>query len=160
MKKQVIGGLASILVTTLIISQLQSSDAVSYSGHDGSVSKYLEKVTVKQYANKKDYWVYEVKACAKTHNLAIAEVILKSDIDKQVLGVNKVILKGKCSHYGAVMKAKDGNTLGAELVQKHQAVEKMEQILKDSKNASKSQKKIMMNEFIRIYTTIGLMPRI
>ena len=58
------------------------------------------------------------------------------------------------------MKAKDGKTLGAELVEKHEAVEKMVKILKDSQDASKLQRKNMMKEFMRLYTTIGLMPRI
>ncbi|HUU48833.1 MAG TPA: hypothetical protein VMW55_08635 [Nitrosopumilaceae archaeon] len=160
MKKQLIGAIASILVLTIIFSSIQSTDAQYYSGHDGSVDEYLEKVVVKPYGAKKDYWTYIVKACATKHHIAVAEVILKSDIDKKVLGVNKSIIKGNCVSYGAVMKAKDGKTLGAELVEKHEAVEKMVQILKDSQDASKLQRKNMMKEFMRLYTTIGLMPRI
>jgi hypothetical protein len=160
MKKQLIGSIASILVLTIVFSSLQSTDAQSYYGHDGSVDEYLEKIVVKPYGNKKDYWTYIVKACATTHSIAIAEIILKSDIDKKVLGVNKAIVKGKCYNYGAVMKAKDGKTLGAELVEKQDALEKMEKILKDGPSVSKSERKSLMKEFMRLYTTIGLMPRI
>lgn len=160
MKKQLIGGIASILVLTIAFSSIQKTDAVSYYGHDGSVSEYLEKVVVKPYANKKDTWSYIVKACATTHNLAIAEVILKSDIDEKVLGVNKIIKKGNCSQYGAVMKAKDGSTLGAKLLQKHEVLDRMEQILKDSNNVSKTQRKELMKEFTTLYTMTGLLPKI
>ena len=160
MKKKLIGLAASILAISLIFSSVKSTEAISYYGHDGSVSEYLEKVVVKPYGNKKDYWTYIVKACATTHNLGIAEVILKSDLDKKVLGVNKSITKGKCSSYGAVMKAKDGNTLGAELIEKYEALERMEQILKEGPDVSKNQRKVLMKEFYRLYTTIGLMPRI
>lgn len=160
MKKYLIGGLSSILGLSLIFTSLQFTEAASYYGHDGSVSENLEKTVVKPYPGKKDTWTYVVKACATTHNLGIAGVILKSDIDQQVLGVNKSLAKGKCSFYGAVMKAKDGKTLGAELILTSQAVEKMQQILKDSPNVSDVQRKSMMKEFIRLYTMTGLMPRV
>ncbi|MFB5612916.1 MAG: hypothetical protein ACE5RL_06400 [Nitrosarchaeum sp.] len=159
MKKQFMGALAAILVLTIVFSSVQHTNAVPYSGYDGSISKHLEKVTVKQYPGKSDYWVYIVKACATSYPLAVTEVILKSDMERQNLGVNKVIQKGECSHYGVVMKAKNGNTLGAELVQKHEAVEKMQQILKDAKNKSSSQRSNMMDELLRLYTITGLMPR-
>ena len=160
MKKQLIGAITSILVLTIVFSSLQSTDAQSYYGHDGSVGKNLEKIVVKPYPGKKDLWTYIVKVCAPTHNIAIAEVILKSDIDQQILGVNKVIMKGKCSGFGAVMKAKDGKTLGAELLEKQDALAKMEKILKDGPNVSKKERKVLMKEFIRLFNTIGLMPLI
>lgn len=159
MKKQVIGYATSILILTIVFSAIQPTEAVTYSGHDGSVSEYLEKVTVKPYQNKKDYWVYIIKACATDHALGVSGVILKSDTEKIVLGVNKSIKKGDCSHYGAVMKAKDGRSLGAELIQKHESVEKQIQIIKDIKNASSSQKKIMMQEYMKIYMMTGFLPR-
>ena len=53
MKKKLLGFMTSILAFTLIFSSTTSSDAVSYYGHDGSVSEYLEKVVVKPYAHKK-----------------------------------------------------------------------------------------------------------
>ena len=160
MKKQLIGGFASILVLTIVISSVQPTHAVSYYEPNSSVSKYLEKVVVKPYSAKKDTWSYIVKACATTHNLAIAGVILKSDIDQQVLGVNKIIKKGNCSQYGAVMKAKDGSTLGAELIQKHEAVQRMEQILKDKSSLSTIQRNTLMKEFMNLYTMIGIMPKL
>lgn len=160
MKKYLIGGFSSVLVFTLIFTSIQSTEAISYYGHDGSVGEYLEKTVVKPYPGKKDTWTYVVKACATSHNIGIAGVILKSDIDQQTLGVNKSLAKGKCSFYGAVMKAKDGKTLGAELILTSQAVEKMEKILKDGPNVSDAQRKNMMKEFIRLYTMTGLMPRL
>ena len=160
MKKYLIGGFSSILVFAMIFASIQSTEAVEYYGHDGSVSKFLEKSVVKPYPGKKDTWTYVVKACATTHNLGIAGVVLKSDVDQQVLGVNKSLAKGKCTFYGAVMKAKDGKTLGAELILTSQAVEKMEKILKDSHNVSDAQRKTMMKEFIKLYTMTGLMPRV
>jgi len=160
LKKSLIGSLLSILVLTIVFSSVQYTDAQSYYGHDGSVDEYLEKIVVKPYPGKKDYWTYVVKACAKSHNIAIAEVILKSDIDKKILGVNKSIVKGQCSTYGAVMKAKDGRTLGADLIEKYEALEQMEKILKNGPNSSIKERKVMMKEFTRLYTTIGLMPKI
>jgi len=160
MKKYLIGSFSSILVFTLIFTSVQATEAISYYGHDGSVSEYLEKSVVKPYPGKKDTWTYIVKACATTHNLGIAGVILKSDIDKQVLGVNKSLAKGKCTFYGSVMKAKDGKTLGAELILTSQSVEKMEKILKDGPNVSPVERKNMMNEFMQMYQMTGLLPRI
>jgi len=160
MKKYLIGSFSSILVFTLIFTSVQATEAISYYGHDGSVSEYLEKSVVKPYPGKKDTWTYIVKACATTHNLGIAGVILKSDIDKQVLGVNKSLAKGKCAFYGSVMKAKDGKTLGAELILTSQSVEKMEKILKDGPNVSPVERKNMMNEFMQMYQMTGLLPRI
>jgi len=160
MKKYLIGGFSSILVFTMIFASIQATEAIPYYGHDGSVSEYLEKSVVKPYPGKKDTWTYIVKACATSHNIGIAGVILKSDIDKQVLGVNKSLAKGKCSFYGAVMKAKDGKTLGAELILTSQAVEKMEKILKEGPTVSPVERKQMMNEFMQMYQMTGLMPRI
>ena len=160
MKKYLIGSFSSILVFTLIFTSVQATEAISYYGHDGSVSEYLEKSVVKPYPGKKDTWTYIVKACATTHNLGIAGVILKSDIDKLVLGVNKSLAKGKCTFYGSVMKAKDGKTLGAELILTSQSVEKMEKILKDGPNVSPVERKNMMNEFMQMYQMTGLLPRI
>lgn len=159
MKKYLLGSFASIVVLTLIFSSEKETIAIPY-GHDGSVSEYLEKTVVKPYPGKKDYWTYIVKACATDHNLGIAGIILKSDIDQQILGVNKALVKGKCSYYGAVMKAKDGKTLGAELILTQQAVEKMENILKDSHNVSDKQRKSLMKEFMQLYAMTGLLPRL
>lgn len=160
MKKQMIGGFAAILILTIITSPMQTINATSYTGHDGSISKDLEKTLVKPYGNKKGYWSYIVMVCPTSHSIAVAEVILKSDTEQVVLGVNKVVRQGECSHYGAVMKAKDANTLGAQLVTKGEATEKMIQILKDSKNTSGKQRDDMMAEFMRLYIVTGLLPRL
>lgn len=160
MKKQIIASLASILVLTMAFSSIQKTEAVPYYGHDGSVSEYLEKVVVKPFTNKKDMWTYMVKVCATDHNLGIAGVVLKSDIDEKVLGVNKTVKKGDCSHYGAVMNAKDGNTLGAELIQKHEAVNRMIQILGETPDMTDKQRKTVMKEFYKLYTMTGFWPRL
>jgi hypothetical protein len=153
MKKKLIGLAASILAISLIFSSVKSTEAISYYGHDGSVSEYLEKVVVKPYSNKKDTWVYIVKACATDHNLGVAAVVLKSDIDREQLGVSKSIVKGNCSHYGAVMKAKDGDTLGAELILTHEALEKYQGLVKSIPEKSTQDIKSTMKE-ISFYRSI------
>lgn len=153
MKKQLIGLILAILVLTIIFSSFQSTGAVSYYGHDGSVSENLQKIVVKPYPGKKDLWVYVVKACAKTHHLGVAGIILKSDIDTVKLGVNKIIVKGNCSSYGAIMKAKNGNTLGAELIQRHEALEKYDSLVKSIPGTSKNNIKGVMKE-ISFYRNI------
>lgn len=160
MKKQIIASPIVILVLTLIFSSIQNTEAIPYYGHNGSVSEYLEKTLVKPHSTKKDTWSYTVKACATSHNLAIAGIILKSDMEQKELGVNKIIKKGNCSIFGAVMKAKDGKTLGAELIQKHEAVDRMIQILKDGPNTSDKQRKSMMKEFLKLYQMTGFYPRL
>ena len=124
MKTKLTTIIASLTIASLLFSVYQPGNAISYYGHDGSVDNSITKVKVEPYKGKPGYWVYLVKVCADDHNLGVAAVILKSDIAKKELGVNKSIKKGDCSHYGAVMKAKDGNTLGAELIERHEALEK------------------------------------
>ncbi len=153
MKTKLLGFAASILGITMIFSSATSTDAVSYYGHDGSVSEYLEKVIVEPYSNKKDHWVYIVKACAATHNIGVAGIILKSDIDSEKFGVNKSIPKGKCAHYGTVMKAKDGQTLGAELILTHEALEKYHSLVKSIPEKSDKDIKRTMKE-IAFYRSI------
>jgi sialic acid synthase SpsE len=63
---------------------------------------------------------------------------------------------GDCSYYGAVMNAKDGKTLGADLIEKHEALDKTQQLLKDFPSMTKSQKQKAMNEYIQLQTMIGL----
>lgn len=151
--------IVSILVTGLIFSAYQPSKAVTYYGHDGSVDKYLSKVKVEQLKGKKDYWAYIVKACASDRTLGVAGVILKSDIDQKVLGVNKNIPKNGCSYYGAVMKAKDGNTLGAELIEKHEALARMQQINSDLPSMNKIQKQLALKEYSDLRTITGFLLR-
>jgi len=133
--------IASFTIASLLFSVYPPSNAITYYNHDGSVEEYLTKIKVEPYKGKKDYWVYKVEACATDHNLAISIVTLKSDIDEKVLGVNKTIKKGDCGHYGAVMKAKDGATLGASMLERHEAVERMQEIIEgDSRHMSKAEK--------------------
>ena len=141
MKKKLTGITVSVIAVTLLLTAYQPTNAQYYYGHDGSIDKYMQKVKVEPFKGKKDFWVYIVKACATDHSLGVAGVILKSDIDQKNLGVNKNIPKGKCSHYGAVMKAKDGSTLGAELIERHEALSEVSS-LKNSLNGDLSRKQI------------------
>lgn len=157
MKTKLLALFASIAVSSLLFAATQSGDAQTYYGHDGSLDKYLSKTEVKKLKGKGDLWAYIVKACATDRHLAIAGVILKSDIDSRILGVNKNIRMGDCSYYGAVMNAKDGKTLGAELIEKHEAVEKSQQLLKGFSSMTKSQKQKAMTEYFQLQTMLGFM---
>ena len=147
--------IASLTIASLLFAVYQPGNAVTYYGHDGSVDDYLTKTKVEPYKGKPGYWVYLVKACATDHNLGIAAVILKSDIAKKELVVNKSIKKGECSNYGAVMKAKDGNTLGAELIERHEALEKYNQILNDMSGKSIKEKKELRKELYSYRVILG-----
>lgn len=84
----------SIIASSLILSSYQPSEAVSYVGHDGSVDKYLAKVTVEPFKGRNNLWTYIVSACSDSHPIALAGIVLKSDMEQQVLGVNKNIKAG------------------------------------------------------------------
>lgn len=135
--------IASLTIASLLFAVYQPGNAVTYQGHDGSVDDSLTKVKVEPLKGRQGYWVYLVKACATDYNMAVASVTLKSDIATKELGVNKTIKKGDCVTYGAVMKAKDGNTLGAELIERHEALQKFNEALNSdaSKNKSVEQKR-------------------
>ena len=160
MKKYLlIGGLASVLALTLVFSSVQFTEAAvsslssKYQSHDGSVDEYLTKVTVKPYKGYTNLWIYHVKACATDHNLKVSEVILKSDIEEKVLGVNKTIVKGDCSIYGATMKAKDESTLGAELIERDEAIKRIHELVEgDNKNMSKKDR----SELVRLQIITGI----
>ncbi len=68
------------------------------------------------------------------------------------LGVNKIVKKGDCSSYGAVMKAKDSKTLGAEIIERHEALDKFNQLLDSNSNLNKNQQQLRQKEitFYRI----------
>lgn len=125
MKKLIIVVVISVIVASLFLSTQQPSDAQTSSSTYGYVDNYLTKVKVEKMKHG-SLWAYIVKACATDRHLAIAAVVLKSDIDEKFLGVNKNLRKGDCTYYGAVMNAKDGKTLGAELIEKHEALEKLQ----------------------------------
>ncbi len=147
--------IASLTIASLLFAVYQPGNAITYYGHDGSVDDYLTKTKVEPFKGKQGYWVYIVKACADDYNLGVAAVILKSDLDTKVLGVNKSIKKGECSHYGAVMKAKNGNTLGAELIERHEALEKYNQILNDMSGKSIKEKKELRKELYSYRVILG-----
>jgi hypothetical protein len=147
--------IASLTIASLLFAVYQPGNAVTYYGHDSSVDDYLTKTKVESFKGKQGYWVYIVKACADDYNLGVAAVILKSDLDTKVLGVNKSIKKGECYHYGAVMKAKNGNTLGAELIERHEALEKYNQILNDMSGKSIKEKKELRKELYSYRVILG-----
>ena len=146
------------LVCSLVIAPLQNTEAASYVSGDGSVSKYLTKMKVEQYKKGSPYWSYIVKACATDYPLAVAMVDLKSDVEKVTLGVNKVIPKGQCSFYGAVMKANDGKTLGATLILKTDALTEAQNIL--AKLPSTTQKDQSIKRLMELYTALGFIPKL
>lgn len=121
---KILGILAVIFSISLIASTYQPSNAATYTPLDSNF-KYVKDRIIKPLPGKSLYWHYLLKVCADDHALAITEVILKSDMETIYQGVDKIIPKGKCSHYGAVMKAKDGKTLGYKITQTHEAVEKI-----------------------------------
>lgn len=153
MNKKIIFFTFSALVGSLILAPLHTSEAQTYAGNDGSVSKYLTKTLVKQYKIGSPYWSYIVKACATDYALAVSMIDLKSDVEKVTLGVNQVIPKGECSYYGAVMKAKEGKTLGATLITKTDALNEAQSIISNlSKNPNRDQS---IERLMEIFQTLG-----
>lgn len=157
MNKKIIFFSLIALVGSLMLLPLQNGDATTYVGHDGSVSEYLTKVNVQQYKKGSQYWIYIVEACAKDYPLAVAGIDLKSDIEKVSLGVNKIIPKGQCSYYGAVMRANNGQTLGATLILKDDAIREAQNII--AKIPSSPQKEQLINRLMEIYNQLGFVPR-
>ena len=56
------------------------------------------------------------------------------------------------------MKAKDGKTLGAELIEKSDATSKMIQIIKDGSTMKKSQRNAAMKELMQLSYMTGIAP--
>ncbi len=158
MKIKLAAIITSIMAVSLLFAVYQPSSAVPYYNHDGSVDKNLTKHDIKQLKGKKDWWYYSVKVCANDYTMGIAGVVLKSDTDKQVLGVNKNIPKGECKVYGAVMRAKDSSTLGGDLIENHEAIQKMLE-LKNSMGKSKSQYNKAADEWGMLFHMTGFNPR-
>ena len=158
MKIKLAAIITSIVAAGLLFAVYQPGDAATYSNADGSVEKYMTKLQIEQLKGKKDWWYYSVRVCANDYTLGIAGVVLKSDMDKQVLGVNKNISKGTCKVFGAVMKAKDGKTLGGELIEKHEAIQKMLD-LKNSISKSKSMNRQAAEEWGMLFNMIRFNPR-
>lgn len=166
MNKKIIFLTLSVIVGSLIFAPLQNSEAApstsnttSYSGNDGSVDKYMTKLVVQPYKKGSQYWSYIVKVCATDYPLAVATVDLKSDMEKVSLGVNNVIAKGKCSFYGAVMKANDGKTLGATMLLKSDASTEIQSILTKLPTSTQIQKDQLVSRLIQLYNALGYIPR-
>ena len=144
---------ASLAIASLLFAVYQPGNAVTYYGHDGSVDEYMTKKTVKPYAGKSNLWVYTVEICATDRNLSISTVTLKSDIDEKHSSGFKTIKRGDCTVAGAVMKAKDSSTLGATMLEKHEAIQRMQELIDgDNKNMSKAEK----SELSRLQSVTGV----
>ena len=145
MKKQLVGvSLASILVLLIVtFSSTQSTEAASsssYYGHDGSVDEYMTKKIIRPY-DKPNQWLYMVEICATDRPLSVSSVTLKSDMDEKYSSGFKTIRAGDCTVAGAVMKAKDSSTLGASMLEKQEAIQRIHEIVEgDNKNMSKAEK--------------------
>jgi len=139
--------LLGILIIALVVvagTFAHITDAAPYEKQ--SDSKFVKKL-VKPYPGKSGWWIYILTVCADDYNLGITEVVLSSDIETRYLGVNKVIGKDHCSSYGAVMKAKDGNTLGYKITTTSEAVDKIIASLHD-KRANTNWPEITRYQFI------------
>jgi len=137
----------SILAVLLVvaITSLHSTDAVTYEKQEDS--KYVKQKIIEPIKGKSGWWKYLLKVCADDRNVGIAEVVLSSDMETIYQGVNKGLAKGKCTYFGATMKAKDGNTLGYKITQIHEATEKILES-KHQKLSSSSWSEIMRYKFI------------
>lgn len=117
-------GIALLAMSVMIAGTVvPSSAAINYDKQENF--KYVKEKIVKPYPGKSGWWIYHVWVCADDYSLGIAEVVLSSDTEKIYQGVNKAIPKGECSTYGAVMKAKNGNTLGYKITTIADAAEKI-----------------------------------
>ena len=144
---------ASLAIASLLFAVYQPGNAVTYYGHDGSVDEHMTKKTVKPYAGKSNLWVYTVEICATDRNLSISTVTLKSDIDEKHSSGFKTIKRGDCTVAGAVMKAKDSSTLGATMLEKHEAIQRMQELIDgENKNMSKAEK----SELSRLQSVTGV----
>lgn len=137
----------SVLAVLLVvaIASLHTTDAATYEKQEDS--KYVKQKIIEPLKGKNGWWKYLLKVCADDRNVGITEVVLSSDMETIYQGVNKGLAKGKCTYFGAVMKAKDGNTLGYKITQTHEAVEKIVES-KRQKLSSSSWSEIMRYKFI------------
>ncbi|MDH3618074.1 MAG: hypothetical protein OES14_05835 [Nitrosopumilus sp.] len=116
MNKKIIGGIASVIFLSVIFLSVQSTDGEPKIELIVLNDENIEILRLEPYRLLSNHWTYIVNVCATINNLDISEVILKSDIDEQVLGVNKTIEKGNCSSFGSIMKGIDKESFSAELV--------------------------------------------
>jgi len=119
MNKKIIIGIASLILLSVIFLSVQSTDGESKMELSVLDDENIDVIRLEPYRQINNHWTYIVNVCATINNLDISEVILKSDIDEQVLGVNKTIEKGKCSSFGSIMKGIDKESFSAELVKEN-----------------------------------------
>lgn len=112
-----------LAVSIITASTWMHANAVTYEKQ--ADFQYVKEKTVKPYPGKNGWWAYHLRVCASDYHLGIAEVVLSSDTDRLYQGVNKAILKGDCTTYGAVMKAKNPATLGYKITTISEAAEKI-----------------------------------
>ncbi len=158
MKLKLAAIITSIVAGGLLFAVNQPGEAATYTNADGTVEKYMTRIPPQPLAGHKGWWYYSVNVCATDYTMGIAGVVLKSDIDRQVLGVNKNLVKGSCQVFGAVMKANDGKTLGGELLEKHEVIQKM-QDLRSSMMKSKSKSNQIAEEWGMLFNMLRYNPR-
>lgn len=112
-----------VVLLVIAVASLHNSEAAIYEKQTNF--KYVKERIVEPLPGKSGWWKYLLKICADDHSLAIAEVVLSSDTERLYQGVNSAIPKGECTFYGAVMKAKNSNTLGYRITQTNEAVQKI-----------------------------------
>ena len=119
-----LGILAMIFSVALLASIYHPTEAATYQPFESNY-KYTKSNSITPSAGHNGWWNYMLTICATDYSLPITEVILQSDVQTVYLGVNKIIPKGECSHYGAVMKASSKNTLGYKVTETPEAVDKL-----------------------------------
>ncbi|MEM2160360.1 MAG: hypothetical protein QXN55_05330 [Candidatus Nitrosotenuis sp.] len=112
-----------LVISVIAASTWMHANAATYEKQ--ADFQYVKERIVKPYPGKSGWWIYHLWVCADDYSLGIAEVVLSSDTETLYQGVNKAIQKGKCSTYGAVMKAKNPNTLGYKITTISEAAEKI-----------------------------------
>lgn len=122
MKKLLVISVLAALAVIAATSLHASEAAVTYEQQN---SKYVKERIVKPLPGKTGWYYYMLKVCPDDHHLAITEVVLSSDMETIYEGVNSNIIKGKCSFYGAVMKAKNSSTLGYKITTTDEAAQKI-----------------------------------
>lgn len=145
-----------MVASIMLIFSSPAGEAVTYSNYQTQTTgqyqnddQYITKIKVEQRKGQPGLWNYIVKVCAEDHHMMVTEVRLKSDTETKYLGVKKLIPYGQCSIYGAVMKAKDGKTLGAEVIESWQALEKIQGLQKGLSSMSRDKAKSSMDEIMR-----------
>lgn len=116
------GILAIVLSVVLLTSVYHPTDAATYKPLESNY-KYLNHKSVTPSLGHNGWWNYMLTICATDYSIPITEIVLQSDIQTVYLGVNKVIPKGTCSYYGAVMRASNANTLGYKVTETPEAVD-------------------------------------